>query len=56
MKKRELRKLNLHRETVRSLEHPDLQYVHGGASVGTACCTDVCTARARGCDSTVVVC
>jgi hypothetical protein len=56
MKKKELRKLNLHRETIRSLEHPDLQYVHGGAlsAVGMRCAAN--TDVARGCDSTVKVC
>jgi hypothetical protein len=58
MKKKALRKLNLHRETIRSLEHSNLQNVHGA----TADCqnntrtTMVDPTRARGCDSTVEIC
>ena len=61
MKKRVLRKLNLHRETIRSLDS-DLQHVHGGTADcqnntrGSAACTGDCTVRERGCDSTRVVC
>ena len=56
MKKKELQKLNLHRETIRSLEHPDLQYVHGGAPSAAAMRCAATTDVARGCDSTVNVC
>lgn len=61
MKKRALRKLNFHRETIRSLEHSDLQYVHGGTddchnnTGGSAACTGDCTAGER-CDSTRKIC
>lgn len=57
MKKKELRKLNLHKETIRSLEHPDFQYVHGGGlSTEAMRCGAATTDVARGCDSTVKVC
>jgi|GraSoiStandDraft_8_1057269.scaffolds.fasta_scaffold476398_1 hypothetical protein len=38
--KKSTRKLRLHRETLLSLNDPNLQVAVGGASAGTGCCGD----------------
>ncbi len=55
MKKRELSKLDLHRETIRSLERRDLQHALAGGQLGGGEVLKAAT-RARACDSTIQVC
>jgi len=49
--KKGMKKLQLSRETLSLMNHSNLRVVVGGASVGTACCTDptLCATNCASC-------
>jgi hypothetical protein len=52
MKKRQIRKLSLSRETLRGLEHPSLREVAGGMPSTRPGCSDECNTAELRCTDT----